>query len=299
MSRKGATALAEGTGKATLLRVGYGLGMILGLAGVFLLDFLSGKNVASTLALVATGGLGCWEVYALCERKGLRPWKVTGAAAGGLLFVAQWLDAEIAPGEGMPVTVAFCLGVLFLLALLALLRRAGRATVIEDLSVTIFGLFYVGFLLSFTFQLRNDPDLPGTAGLWLTLLFLGTSKIGDIAAFFTGSLVGKRRLAPPISPNKTLEGSLGGLLASIGFALLFCPAIPALRFLPAVPFALAFGVTVGVLSQTGDLFESLLKRSVHAKDSGALVPEFGGVLDLIDGLLFSGPAAWFLVLLFR
>ncbi|MHC4601507.1 MAG: phosphatidate cytidylyltransferase, partial [Planctomycetota bacterium] len=247
---------------------------------------------------VAVTGLGLWECYGLCERKGLRPWKVSGSVAGGLLVVGQWIDLQLPSASPLSVTWTIFLGFFLLLALLALARRT-RATSLEDLGVTLFGLVYVWFLLGFIFWMRNDPSLPGATGLWVTLLLVGTAKTGDIAAYFTGSFLGRHRLAPPISPNKTLEGSVGGLAASVGFALLFCQAVPECRAFLNVPMSLAFGLAVGILSQAGDLFESLLKRTVHVKDSGALIPEFGGVLDMLDGLLFGGPAAYFLMLLFH
>jgi phosphatidate cytidylyltransferase len=290
--------LAEGKGKVLAIRVGYGFGLILGLCGVFLIDLLSKQNYATTLLAVMVVGLGLWECYSLCERKGLRPWKVSGAVAGGLLVIGQWIDLQLPQDAPVSTTTAIFLGFFILIALLAMVRK-GRATVLEDLAVTLFGLLYVWFLLGFIFKLRNAPFLPGTTGLWTTLLLVGTAKTGDITAFFSGSLLGRHRLAPPLSPNKTIEGAVGGFLGSLAFSLLFSLGVPECRVFISPAFAIVFGATVGILSQAGDLFESLLKRTVHVKDSGTLIPEFGGVLDLLDGLLFSGPAAYYLIVLIR
>ncbi|MHC4779469.1 MAG: phosphatidate cytidylyltransferase [Planctomycetota bacterium] len=290
--------MSEGKAKKLALRVGYGFALILALVGIFLVDLFSKTNYATTLLAVGVTGLGLWECYSLCERKGLRPWKVSGAVAGGLLIVGQWLDLQIPTSNPVSITWAVLLGFFVLLALLALTRRS-RATAIEDMGVTLFGILYVWFLIGFAFWMRNDPSLPGSTGLWVTLMMVGTAKSGDIAAYFTGSFLGRHRLAPPISPNKTLEGSVGGLLASVAFALVFSQTVPECKAFMTVPMGLVFGVSIGILSQTGDLFESLLKRTVHVKDSGALIPEFGGILDMLDGLLFASPAAYFLVVLFH
>jgi phosphatidate cytidylyltransferase len=290
--------LAEGKGRILAVRIGYGFGLILGLVGIFLIDLLSKQNYATTLLGVAVVGVGLWEFYSMCERKGLRPWKATGALAGSGLLLAQWGDLRLAAGAPVSITAAAFLGVFALLCFLALIRKT-RSSVLEDLGTTLLGLVYVWFLLNFAFLLRNDPALPGSTGLWITFLMVGTSKSGDIGAFFTGTFIGRHRLAPAISPNKTLEGSAGGLLCSVAFSVVFSRILPECRAFFPLWASVLFGLTVGLLSQAGDLFESMLKRSVHVKDSGAIIPEFGGVLDLLDGVLFAGPAAWFFVLLFE
>lgn len=290
--------MPERKGKVLAVRIAYGFGLILGLSGVFLIDGLTGRNWATTLAGVAVVGTGLWECYTLCERKGLRPWKLSASLAGAGLFLAQWVDLELGLAGPVALTETVFLAFFMVIALASVARKA-RSTVFEDLGTTFFGLIWVWFLLGFAFRLRNDPDLPGATGLWLTLMLVGTSKCGDIGAFFTGRFLGKHRLAPAVSPNKTLEGSIGGLLASVLFALCLSRVVPQCREFLTPAMALGFGATVGILSQAGDLFESLLKRSVHVKDSGAIIPEFGGVLDLLDGVLFAAPGAYFLVLLFK
>lgn len=289
--------MTEGKAKVLAIRVGYGIGLILGLAAVFFADLVTATNYATTLVAVGVVGLGLWEFYGLCERKGLRPWRAFGVGAGGVLVVAQWLDLRF-PGVPVPLTLAVFVSVVVLLALLSLVRKS-RTTILEDVSVTVFGLLYVWFLLMFLFRLRNEPSLTGSAGLWITCTVVATAKAGDIGAFFTGSFLGRHRLAPAISPNKTVEGAVGGLLASCLVAVVACRLIPSCADLFGLALSLALGVTVGVLSMAGDLFESLLKRAVHVKDSGSIIPEFGGMLDLLDGLLFCGPAAYYLVLLVR
>ncbi|GAB4241365.1 MAG: phosphatidate cytidylyltransferase [Deltaproteobacteria bacterium] len=122
-------------------------------------------------------------------------------------------------------------------------------------------------------------------------VFLGIVAVsaGDTLAYFTGRAVGRTRLAPAVSPNKTVEGALGGLLGSVAFSVLY-----ARGFLPGVPawYAAAGGAAVGIFGQAGDLFESLLKRAAGVKDSGTIFPGHGGILDRADGILAAGPALY-------
>jgi phosphatidate cytidylyltransferase len=120
---------------------------------------------------------------------------------------------------------------------------------------------------------------------WVLLGILSVAA-GDTFAYFTGRAVGRTKLAPAISPNKTVEGAVGGLLGSVA-----CGVLYALAFLPAVPawYAAAAAGAAGAFGQGGDLFESLLKRSAGVKDSGTLFPGHGGVFDRADGILAAGP----------
>ncbi|MDL2274615.1 phosphatidate cytidylyltransferase [Desulfosarcina sp. OttesenSCG-928-G10] len=148
------------------------------------------------------------------------------------------------------------------------------------------GLVYIPVLLSFLVLLRADTN----GALWVFLL-LCTVAAGDTGAFYTGTYLGRHKLCPWVSPKKTIEGSLGGLVSNVvlvlGFKALFFPALPAL---PGIVFALM----VGVSGQIGDLFASEFKRSVGIKDSGNLLPGHGGFLDRLDALLLASPIAYLL-----
>jgi phosphatidate cytidylyltransferase len=123
---------------------------------------------------------------------------------------------------------------------------------------------------------------------WVLLGILAVAA-GDTMAYFTGRAIGRRKLAPAISPNKTVEGAIGGLLGSVG-----CAALYAHGFLPGVPagYAAAAGAAVGIFGQAGDLFVSLVKRAAGVKDSGTLLPGHGGILDRADGILGAGPVLY-------
>ncbi len=152
----------------------------------------------------------------------------------------------------------------------------------------VLGVVYIGGFLAMYPRTRA---LPG--GEHWVMFGLLVVSLGDVFAYFAGRAFGKRRLSP-ISPNKTVEGSAGGLAASVVSGGLYAAA-----FLPAVPswYALAAAAAVGVLGQGGDLFESLLKRAAGAKDSGTLLPGHGGMFDRADALIAAGPALYLLAAL--
>jgi phosphatidate cytidylyltransferase len=140
---------------------------------------------------------------------------------------------------------------------------------------------YVNWLLGHAILLHALP-----AGASLVLFLVGVTWVGETVAYVVGSTVGRRRLAPVISPRKTVEGAAAQLIASVAAGVLLAawllPGCP-------VPWALGAGGLLGVVGQVGDLAESVIKRSVSLKDTGALIPGHGGVLDRIDSLLFNAP----------
>jgi phosphatidate cytidylyltransferase len=222
-------------------------------------------------------------------------------AAGVLLFAAQWLRCASTKASFLldhdPVdSVLFA--VLLILAVRTLLRHR-REKALENLSVTVAGLLYIWFPLAFLFKARNLTGLSTAAGVWAICHLMATAKIGDVGAFFTGKFLGRRKLAPSISPGKTVEGSMGGLAASTLLSVVMCLSVPELRAIYGLLGGIVFGLVVGVLSQAGDLFESHIKRMAGVKNSGDLIPEFGGMLDIVDSLLFSTPVAYFLLVAFH
>ena len=131
--------------------------------------------------------------------------------------------------------------------------------------------------------------------MWLLVACITVSKFSDIGAFFAGRWFGRRKLIPRISPSKTWEGAVGGLVAGIITAV----AVGRLALPGTVDIwrSIVFGVFVGGMGQFGDLAESLLKRAGGIKDAGDMVPGFGGVLDLVDSLLISAPVAYYISIL--
>jgi phosphatidate cytidylyltransferase len=202
-----------------------------------------------------------------------------------------------------------------LVLMVAQLRKNEIHEAMASISGTFFGVFYVSWLLSHAVLLRKfdvaaashyDPALlvtlnitPGT-GIFLMVYTLVTVVGCDVGAYFAGRAWGKRKLAPQISPNKSVEGALGGLIAGGLFGLsmklvfdLFWPDWSA-----AIPWsaALGFAFVLSVVGIIGDLVESLLKRDAQVKDTGALLPGMGGVLDRIDAPLLGLPTMYYLML---
>jgi phosphatidate cytidylyltransferase len=257
------------------------------------------------LAVVAIVLLGIREFYHLIEAKGAHPLWGFGLAAGAALPVVAYLGNE------------YHATILMTAVLLAVMvAQVGKAQITEALasiSGTFFGVFYVGWLLAHAVTLRNFERVvqakwgEGAASLFdpnsgaFLLIFTCTAVVlCDTGAYFAGRAWGKRKLAPKISPGKTIEGALGGI-ATGTLAALLCKGIfdlfwPDLsRCLPwalAAPIALVLA-TAGLI---GDLVESLLKRDAAQKDAGSLLPGMGGVLDRIDSALLAIPVMYYLML---
>jgi phosphatidate cytidylyltransferase len=168
---------------------------------------------------------------------------------------------------------------------LSLPRFKSDSLISEIVTKQVLGIIYIPLSLSYLVFIRNGIDGIGWIFFILSLVFAG-----DTAAYYVGSLLGRHRLCPAVSPKKTVEGSIGGLFANIGAGSLF-----KFLFFPLLPWgeSLLFFVSVGIAGQVGDLFESVLKRSANVKDSGAILPGHGGILDRIDALLFAVPVAYF------
>lgn len=167
--------------------------------------------------------------------------------------------------------------------------------IVSIISKNLFGLIYLGGGMSFFILLRdfNTSPFNQTKALWLVLV---TTWATDTGAYFLGRFLGKRKLAPNISPNKTIEGAVGGILFSIIAVLIFTSIIHKINIVWII-----YAIFASIISMAGDLFESSIKRDMGVKDSGNLIPGHGGILDRFDSLLFALPFTyyflkWFLTL---
>lgn len=190
--------------------------------------------------------------------------------------------------------LGFIAGILlFTLFISEMCRRRGPAGAAANVSGGVLAFLYVGVMLSCAVSLRMIWGI-GAAAAWIIVV-----KMCDSGAYLFGRLFGRRKLAPSISPGKTIEGAVGGLACGcLGSWLAFRFVVPitidTFSTLPAPWWGwLAFGLLVGTAGMFGDLAESLLKRDVGVKDSSQWMPGFGGVLDILDSLLLSAPVAWF------
>jgi phosphatidate cytidylyltransferase len=182
---------------------------------------------------------------------------------------------------------ALALAVAVALVLAAPVWRGAPSTAAS--ANTLLAVLYVGWLLGYGILLHHTSPI----GDELVLFLVGVTWVGETSAYLVGSSFGRHRLAPVISPKKTVEGALAQVAASV----LTAAALGA-WLLPSCSTgtALAAGVLLGVVGQVGDLAESAIKRSVGTKDTGALIPGHGGILDRIDSLLFNLPAFYYFTL---
>lgn len=272
------------------------------------------------LALVLRGA---GELLTLLETTGTKPHRRFALIMVAALFVAPWfsaagwLGADIVSQEGLYWSLVLMIAATLGTAVLQVLRGKPQGT-FRDVGSTLFVIIYVGFMGSFALQIRCGADVPQQAGVWFLLITVLVTKAADIGAYFTGSAMGRTKLCPGISPAKSVEGLLGGLALSVVVAVLFAASnliaisaggseqvIAATSELTRLfsgsdgpqsvqwVAAIIFGLCLSAAGQFGDLFESCLKRDAGAKDSGRLIPQFGGILDLIDSPVLAMPVAWF------
>jgi phosphatidate cytidylyltransferase len=255
---------------------------VLFLPALFFLVRAGGLGFFALVALQI--GLGLWEFYGLMSAQGLRPYRMLGLVAG---IALAWFVYAGLPTHANLFLTAFLLGVMSL----ELLRPRDQG--VAPMSVTLFGVLYVGWLSAHLLMLREMPrslGMPYAAGAaFVFLVFLPTWSC-DTAAYAVGSMIGRRRLLPTVSPKKSVEGSIAGLVAAVGATWLarvwFAPFLPAWHVLP-------LGLAIGIFAQVGDLAESLIKRTSRVKDSAVLIPGHGGVLDRFDSLYFTAPLVFY------
>ncbi|MBI5365990.1 MAG: phosphatidate cytidylyltransferase [Planctomycetes bacterium] len=306
---------------STRLRIGVPLlGSVLALLA---LDHAYASDLGFTflIALFVAGGLA--EFYTMMTPGWGRLPTALGVTAGVLLVLFNWVEVNWAGGRDVPWTMLL----LFLVVGGAFTQHmtVSEPGTVPRLFVLVFGLIYIWLPLSFALRLRDfdphawatalppviDPRALGAAagkavaataraalpapGEALCLFVVLVSKMTDTGAYFAGKTFGRIKLAPVISPGKTVEGAVGGLAAAwlVGWAIW---ANSPLFVHYSFPAMLVLATVVSIAGQVGDLSESLVKRYAKVKDSGTLLPAFGGVLDLLDSFLASVPAAYLCVL---
>ncbi len=248
-------------------------------------------NAVFLLLMLILAGAGLWEFYGLIERRGLKCFKWWGLLAGIALmssthyYVTHAKDYQLLAAKPND----FETGVLVLFVLGLCLRQlfdAHNAQGFAGIATTLMGLMYVPWLLNF---IQKINYLTGIDGRFYVLYLLIVTKFSDVGAYCVGSLCGRHKMIPRISPGKTWEGFAGALLvstgASVGLALLAGSRLKGLT----LGHAVTVGLILSVGAVIGDLIESAFKREAGVKDSGRLFPGIGGILDLIDSPLFNAP----------
>lgn len=227
--------------------------------------------------------LAQYEFYLLGEKKGGRPLKIIGTIFGFLIVLSFYLF------QGHLIPVILSIAVL-LIMIVELFRNKPNALVNQAVCIT--GLIYPAALFSFLILIRESSVWLNRSyqyGAYWVLAILVTTWVCDTAAFFVGSQFGKHKLFPRVSPNKTIEGAVGGFL----FALLTMFVINLLVMKnESLIHLLVVGAICGSFGQIGDLVESLLKRDAGVKDSSNFLPGHGGLLDRFDSIFFNAPLTY-------
>ncbi len=244
-----------------------------------ILVLLKGGRLGFVLTLLLINGLAQWEFLSLFQQSVDLARKVKVMALGSLLILS-FVTAASPKGGAVPLFVL--VGCLFALFLFYLLSYEHMQHLAWDLAVNSLGLLYLPLLLGHFVWLRYM-----TQGEWWILWLLVVICGGDTGAYYAGKAIGGKKFYPQVSPGKTWAGTYGGLAANLAAGV-----VAGRWLLPETKiFNLALlSVVLGVIGLVGDLFESMLKRQVQAKDASSLLPGHGGMLDRLDSLLFAAPA---------
>lgn len=249
---------------------------------IVILIILKGGAFAFACLLAVLSFVGLLEFYAMAlPGRRLEAW--LAATCGSLLLLVPFASDN----RLLPTGLA---GLFLLFALHFLFHIREITAAASEVAYAILAFLYIPFMLLHLVLLRQTEY--GVQWLLVIMLIVMTN---DSAAFYTGSAFGKRRLYPLVSPKKSIEGSLGGVVGSIGGTFLakytFFPQL-------SVRDVVVTAIVVGIIGQTGDLFESMLKRSFGVKDSGSIFPGHGGVLDRLDSIIFAAPVTYYYVIYF-
>ena len=249
-------------------------------AAIFIICLLLG-SIPTAIFIALMSGLCCFEFFRMSRRDGKVPNEHLGIAAAVLLPLSA-LGGSLLLNALLFITV---LGV-------GLWYVWSPRTRLSDLAITLFGPVYTGFMLSSIVLLRDA--IPGFPGALLSVGVCASLWVSDSFAYMVGSRIGKHKMVPKISPNKSWEGFAGGIVGSVLiWFILWATHLYDMNFF----YAIMCGVVVSILGVFGDLIESRIKRGVGVKDSGNLIPGHGGMLDRSDSLIFGCITAQILLML--
>ncbi len=256
--------------------------------------FLHNTGAIILCALVSMLTLG--EFYRLMRASGFTPFARLGTAFGGIITLGPVIQLKL----GFPSELLLPLAtIVFSVRLLGERTPENR---MESLCSTLFGLVYVSLLLQYF--VRIVLPMPGDAispdgRLMLCLWVIAATKFCDMGGLLTGLAIGRHKMSPQISPKKTWEGAVGGVLASIGIgAALAWFGRDVIHVLPATMtpwIGAAMAAPIGILGIVGDLIESVIKRRANMKDSASIIPSMGGFFDMSDSLILTAPVGYYLI----
>jgi len=292
MTEDSTEGLAENSGRhgnRTLQRLGVGSALIVFVVLVIVVDALTGVPACVIAVTNVAVLIGLVEFGILARRCCAKPFSKMGFVAGIAVLNWPWIVARFAGKLEPEYASAYAhgsiavLAVVFAVLVMNIRSRLRSETSFNDVAATLMGLVYLALPMSVFLAIvaRQGSDA------WrLVLWLLASVKLGDMAACTLGNLIGRHKLAPATSPKKTIEGAIASLVATLAASVLLGVLVAG-----AAPVAaIAVGTVLSITAQIGDLIESALKRSAAAKDSASFMPAFGGMLDVMDSLIFSLPA---------
>jgi phosphatidate cytidylyltransferase len=258
---------------------------------------LSGYEQLFFVTIAGIGLLGLWEYYEMLDRRGVPNFKLTAIITAVVFFAGSFYTfRSYGPDKSYDFEIAVL--VVFLLVVFGrqMFRKTRDVNPLETMAYTLFGLLYIVWLFNFITKivyLAPRGPLGEPTGQYYVLYLLLVTKFSDMGAYVTGSLFGRHKLVPHISPHKSWEGLAGAVVFALGGSFGLWYLIPDKLAVFQPMDLLVLGVLLGLAAVIGDLAESIVKRSTEAKDSGGLLPGIGGVLDLIDSVLFTAPIMFF------
>ena len=273
-------------------------GLLLGGAAIGIFFWAPVPALFVVLLLIAT--LATREFYALLPAANIPRYPVVGTLCGLLYLTGVWLQLNLTTLTGAQ-RAAIEPALFFLIVTVILIRQfpqTENTRPLETMAGTLMGVLYVPLMLGFFPRLLLTWG--ADTGRWLIFFGVLVVKVSDIGAYFVGSTLGRHKLCPHISPKKTWEGFVGGIVASLVASLAWWQLahgrIGALEF--TLPHAVVLGLLLPVMGLFGDLAESVLKRAANFKDSANYIQGMGGILDVLDSLLLTAPLLFIYVLLF-
>ena len=274
-------------------------GLIIGIFGLLVVS-LGGYYF--TIAVTILTYFALLELFRMAEFKGIKPATKTALVSCSLIIISTYFEVNGILEKGIS-NATLSISSILICTWLLLQPKPGK---IADIATSIFGLFYLGFLPSFWIKLRELDSIVASShysgngfsnytnltGFKITLITCFLIVSSDIGSYFIGKKFGKTFLSP-ISPSKTIEGLLGGILCSIVTGIVFALIF---NWNNAVLIGFIFGVIVSLMALVGDLIESMMKRDAKLKDSGNLLPGHGGILDRIDSYIFTPSLIFYTIL---
>ncbi len=273
------------------------LGSTLGLWALIIASVIAGSDFGYFFLILFMALVALYEYFHMVKEQGAPVFTLTGMLVAAIYLTGSFLYLRShGPENSHDLELGVLVAFLFVIFSRQMFRAAADREPLEAIAYTVFGLLYIPWLFNFVTKiiyLSPRTDAGDTTGQYYLIYLIVVTKFSDMGAYVFGSLFGKHPFAPHISPKKTWEGFFGALFSSLlggcWLYVLMPGRLSALRFEDIAILSLVLGAVAVV----GDLAESIIKRSTHAKDSSHILPGIGGTLDLIDSLLFTAPVMYF------